>query len=346
MKEAKFYKKLTKKQVRCFLCSRRCLIVDGASGFCRVRKNIGGKLYSLVYGKAAAMNIDPIEKKPFFNFAPGSNNLSFSTVGCPFRCKFCCNYPLSIEWKDVYGEDMPPQKIVEEAVMSKVQGVGYTYVEPTIFAEYAIDTAKIARKARLYNIFVTDGYATPESAKEISKHIDAAVVDFKCSAHPLSYKKLSQIPTVEPIFEAIKEYNKNGVHLEISNVIVPKHGDQISHFKKLVRWIVDNVGPNTPFHIIRFFPTYKMLDVPNTPLEVLEKAYKVAKEEGLKYVYLGNVPGNVYESTFCPNDNSLLIDRHTGSTKIFMKKDCKCPKCGEKVHIGGKRWIPDHVWQA
>jgi pyruvate formate lyase activating enzyme len=345
MKEALFYKKMPEKKVKCHLCARRCLIIEGNTGFCKVRKNIKGKLYSLVYGKVAAMNIDPIEKKPFFHFAPGSHNFSFSTVGCPFRCKFCCNYPLSIEWDKIHGNDMTPAQIVKTAKENHTQGIAYTYVEPTIFAEYAIDAAKIAKKQKLYNVFVTDGYATPESAKVISKHINAAVVDFKCSGHAPSYKKLSLVPSVEPIFQATETYKKNKVFLEISNVLIPGHGDKPSEIKKLAKWVVENIGPETPFHLIRFYPTYKITDIPSTPIKLLEKAYNIAKKEGLKYIYIGNVPNHKYEHTYCPSCNSLVIERGN-FTRILLKKDLKCPKCGEKIPISGKSWIPKNSWKA
>jgi pyruvate formate lyase activating enzyme len=342
MKEARFYKKLKNKQVKCFLCARRCLIPENQLGFCRVRKNINGTLFSLVYGKAAALDFDPIEKKPFFHFAPGSTTLSFSTLGCTFRCKFCCNWAIAIEWSEITGEDLPPKKIVEIAKKQGTQGIAYTYVEPTIFAEYAIDTAKLNKG---YNVFVTDGYATPESAKEISKHIDAAVVDFKASAKPESYKKLSQIPDVQPIFDCIETYKKNKVFLEISNLIIPSHGDKPNEIRKLCKWIHDNVGPNTPLHLIRFFPVYKMMNTKQTPIGILEKAYDIAKEEGLNYVYLGNVPGHKYESTYCPKCNELVIQRiGVRITKFLLSKDLKC-KCGEKIHLAGLNHIPENLWK-
>ena len=329
------------KEVKCNICARRCQIPKDLLGFCRVRQNIKGKLYALNYGKAVSLQIDPIEKKPFFHFAPGSRNLSFSTVGCTFRCKFCCNWQIAIEWGRIAGQDLLPKQIIDIAQNQNVEGIAYTYVEPFIFFEYAYDTAKINKG---YNVFVTDGYGTPEAVDKISKYLDAAVVDFKCSANPESYRKLSLVHDIEPIFDCLLQLKKNKIFIEISNLIIPKHGDSPKDIEKLCKWIYDNLGPDTPLHLIRFFPTYKMRSTPYTPVKTLEKAYDITRKQGLNYVYIGNVPGHKYESTYCPGCGELAILRKLGKTEILTDKSFKC-KCGKKIPIKGKKYTPSYAFK-
>jgi pyruvate formate lyase activating enzyme len=340
MKEAMFYKK-SENALKCDLCARGCVIPEGKVGVCRVRKNIKGKLYSLVYGKLISVVVDPIEKKPLYMFAPGSKTLSISTVGCNFKCKFCCNYGISQEWTGVVGEEYTPEKLVDMAKDFEVEGISYTYTEPTIFYEFAYDTAKLASKKGLYNMFVTNGYTSPDAIKEISKYLDAATVDLKGSANVNFYKKFSQVPKVEPIFNALSAYKRNKVYIEITNLIVPEVGDDIEDLRKLCKWIVKNMGPETPLHLLQFFPTFKVLNLPRTPVETMEKSYKVAKEEGLRYVFLGNVHGHKYENTTCPKCGNILIERTImGVIKNRLRKELRCPKCNEKIPIFGKKWIP------
>jgi len=340
MKEAMFYKQV-KNAVKCGLCARKCIIPEKQVGFCKVRKNIKGKLYSLVYGKLVSVAVDPIEKKPLYMFAPGSKTLSISSVGCNFRCKFCCNYGISQEWTHVIGENYTSEQLIDLAKKYNVQGFSYTYVEPTIFYEFSYDTAKLAKKNGLYNMFVTNGYTSPEAIKQISKYLDAAVVDFKGSANTKFYNEFSSVPSVDPIFDALLAYKKNKVYIEITDLIVPKLGDNMEDVKKLCKWIADNLGDKTPFHLIQFFPTHKLTDLPRTPIKTMEKAYEIAKKEGLKYVYLGNVHNHKLENTYCYNCGNLVIERTIlGVKKFLLKKDFKCPKCGEEIPIFGKRWVP------
>ena len=342
MKEAMFYKQV-KNAVKCGLCARNCFISENQVGFCKVRKNIKGKLYSLVYGKLVSVAVDPIEKKPLYMFAPGSKTLSISTVGCNFRCKFCCNYGISQEWTHVIGEDYTPEQLIDLAKKYNVQGLSYTYVEPTIFYEFSYDTAKLAKKSGLYNMFVTNGYTSPEAIKEISKYLDAAVVDFKGSANPKFYNEFSSVPKVEPIFDALLAYKENKVYIEITNLIVPKVGDNMKDVKKLCKWIVENLGDKIPFHLIQFFPTHKITDLPRTPVETMEKAYEIAKKEGIKYVFLGNVHNHDLENTYCHNCGNLVIERTIlGVRKFSLKKGFKCSKCGEEIPIFGEKWVPEH----
>ncbi len=245
----------------------------------------------------------------------------------------------------IYGTDYTPEQVVDQALTNKVQGISFTYTEPTIFYEFAYDTSKIARQKGLYNCFVTNGYTSPEAIKKISKYLDAAVVDFKGSGNAKFYREFSQVPQVKPIFDALLAYKKNKVFLEVTNLLIPKIGDNMADIKKLCSWIVDNLGPEIPFHFISFFPSYE-LDLPPTPVETLEKAHEIAKKAGLQYVYLGNVFGHKYESTYCPSCGALVIQRiGIDVTRFLLGKDCKCLKCGKKILLGGQRWVSASLWQ-
>jgi pyruvate formate lyase activating enzyme len=334
--EAMLYEKQEENKVKCCLCARRCLISDGSTGFCLVRKNQAGMLYTLNYGKAVSAGVDPIGKKPLSHFNPGALVMSFAAAGCNFRCQFCDNWMISQD-REVAGRPFPPEEIVRSALNSQCQGISYTYTEPTIFMEYAYDTAKLAHEAGLFNTFVTNGYMTPEAVKTISPSLDAATVDFKGGGDPDFYKSFSAVPNVEAIYEALKELKLGGVHIEITNLVVPKIGDSMDKIKKLATWIKDYLGPDTPFHLLRFHPDYKMTTLPATKVEDLEKAYMTAKEAGLNYVYLGNVPGHPSENTYCPNCNEVIIKRFSFEiTQWNLTRDMRCPVCGQKIPIKGK----------
>lgn len=336
LREAMLYEKLKDKKTRCNLCARRCLISDGGTGFCLVRKNEGGTLYSLVYAKAISACVDPITKKPLSHFNPGALVMSIATVGCNFRCQFCDNWMISQE-KEISGKNFPPEDVVKATRENNCQGISYTYTEPTIFMEYAYDTARLAHQVGFFNTFVTNGYMTPEAVKTISSYLDAATVDFKGGADPDFYKTISAVPSVEPIYEALKELRRDGVHLEITNLVVPKVGDSIEKIKELATWIKENLGKATPLHLLRFHPDYKLTTIPSTPIETLEKAYLAAKNAGLDYAYIGNVPGHPAENTYCPNCNELVIKRYSFEiTRWNLTKDMRCPVCGHEIPIKGK----------
>src|SRR3989304_8454435 len=244
--EALLYAKEKDNKVKCCLCARRCLISDGATGFCLVRKNEGGKLYSLNYAKAVSAGVDPISKKPLSHFNPGAQVMSIAAAGCNFRCQFCENWMKSQD-KEVAGKNFPPADIVKAAREQNCQGISYTYTEPTIFMEYAYETAKIARQVGFFNTFVTNGYMTPEAVKTIAPYLDAATVDFKGGGDPDLYKTVSAVPKVEPIYETLKELRRNGIHIEITNLVVPKIGDSMDRIKEMATWIKDALGQDTPF---------------------------------------------------------------------------------------------------
>jgi pyruvate formate lyase activating enzyme len=339
--EAMLYSKLDENKVQCSLCARRCLISDGASGFCLVRKNQGGTLYTLNYGKAVSAGVDPISKKPLSHFNPGSLVMSVAAAGCNFRCQFCDNWMISQD-KEVAGRPFPPEEIVKAAKDSNCQGISYTYTEPTIFMEYAYDTAKLAREAGLFNTFVTNGYMTPEAVKTIAPYLDAATVDFKGGGDPDFYKTVSAVPNVEAIYESLKELKLQGVHIEITNLVVPKIGDSMEKIKQMAKWIKDYLGPDTPFHLLRFHPDYKMTNIPATSVEDMERAYLTAKNEGLNYAYVGNVPGHPAENTYCPNCDEAVIKRTSFEiTQWNLTSDMHCPVCGQAIPIKGKFYKSD-----
>lgn len=286
MKEAEFYRKSGKEKIRCLLCPRKCRIDEGKTGFCRVRKNVDGKLYSLVHGKPCAVNIDPIEKKPLYHFRPGTVCLSLGTVGCNLDCSFCQNWDISHP-KGIFGEEMPPEKVIELCKQHSLPGIAYTYNEPTIWAEYAMDIMKLASKEGLYNAWVSNGYTSPEPARRISKHLDAINVDLKGDIR--FYKKLCGISDEEPVKKALMIYKKAGVHIEVTNLMIPGFNDKPAQVERLVSWVVDNLGKETPLHFSRFFPHFRMHDTPITPIETLRKAEGIAKKKGIKHVHLGNV---------------------------------------------------------
>jgi pyruvate formate lyase activating enzyme len=337
-KEAMLWHPLDGGKVKCDLCGWRCTIAEGKTGYCRVRKNLGGKLYSLVYAKVIAANADPIEKKPLSHFNPGSTVFSIATNGCNFRCNFCQNWSISHS-DDIQGEDLPPKDVISLARRSGCQGISYTYTEPTIFFEYAYDCSKLAHDAGLFNTFVTNGYMTVDAVKTISPYLDAATVDFKGGGDPEFYRKFSSVANVQPIYDSLKEMKANKIHIEITNLVVPTMGDSMERIRELSRWIMENLGGEVPFHLLRFHPDYTLTNLPATPQSTLEKAREIAKSEGLRYVYTGNMPGHEGENTYCPNCGELLVSRYGFFVESWkIKDDMKCPKCGEKIAIKGKYW--------
>ncbi len=322
-------------KVRCTACSRYCLLNDGQTGFCGVRKNIGGVLYLMVYGKVAAIAVDPIEKKPLYHYLPGGRVLSLSTHGCSWMCKYCQNYDIS-QRRDTSGEHLEPEDVVRLAMESGSDGISYTYNEPSIFAEYAHDIGILAKKKGLFSTFVSNGYETEESIRYLKEFVDAMSVDFKGNANDQFARKYIGITTYSPVFSTLKRLKEVGIYTEITDLVVPVKGmgDNEDDARKLARWIYENLGPNVPLHFTRFHPDYLMNDVPVTPVETLEKHHSIAKDEGLKFVYIGNVPGHPLENTYCPNCGRELIRRFGFQiTKNRVTPEGLCPYCGEDIHI-------------
>jgi pyruvate formate lyase activating enzyme len=332
MKEAMFYDKEPGAGVRCGLCRFRCAIADGRRGICGVRENRGGTLYSLVYGKAVAENVDPIEKKPLFHFHPGSRTYSVATVGCNFRCRHCQNYSISQPaWEGgrIGGYDLPPEEIVGKAGDAGCASVSYTYTEPTIFFEYAYDTARLARQAGLKNVFVTNGYITPEALARISPFLDAANIDLKGFSEKF-YREVVHAKLGE-VLETIVDYKRLGIWLEITTLIIPNHNDSDAELQELARFIAEKVGEDTPWHVSQFYPTYLLTDQPRTPVSTLRRARQIGLEAGLRYVYEGNVPGEGGENTYCPGCGELLIGRHGFSIRENRTRAGVCPSCAMPV---------------
>ncbi len=332
MKEAMFYEKLDDNLVNCNLCSHRCRkIADSKRGVCGVRENRDGTLYSLVYGKAVARSVDPIEKKPLFQFLPGSRAYSIATVGCNFRCDNCQNYDISQLPKvrgTIVGEDVQPEEIVLAAKLSKCESIAYTYSEPTIFFEYALDIAKHAQKEGVKNVFVTNGYITPEALREISPYLDAANIDLKSFSDEFYRKNCGA--RLEPVLDSIRLYKSLGVWIELTTLIIPTLNDSEEELRKIAEFIKE-VGEDIPWHITQFHPTYKLIDQPRTPVTTLRRARQIGLEAGLRYVYEGNVPGENGENTYCHKCHKMLIHR-LGYRIIENKiKNSACPYCGAEI---------------
>ncbi|MHA1636631.1 MAG: AmmeMemoRadiSam system radical SAM enzyme [Candidatus Thorarchaeota archaeon] len=338
MKEAVLYSKIPN-AVRCDLCARRCVIRENESGFCRVRELRDGKLYSTVYGLVDGMAADPVEKKPLFHFAPGSRTFSISTSSCNFRCTFCLNYHSSQRETPV-GQEFAPTEIVRLAINNECQGMTYTYTEPTIFFELAYDTAKIASKEGLYNSFVTNGYMTIEAVDMIAPYLDAASVNFKGSGNKQFYREFMDVPKVEPIFDSMVRMKEKDIAIEITNLIIPEVGDFEDDTRYLAKWVVENLGTRTPFHITAFAPTYQMTHIPRTPTEVLERHIEIAKQSGLEFVYSGNIAGHDYENTYCPECGFKAVERYSVFLKSNnLREDGKCASCGADLGIKGVQWM-------
>lgn len=330
MKEAMYYKEDENKRVRCQLCPRKCVIAPGKRGDCRVRENQDGKLISLVYGKPCAVSIDPIEKKPLFHFLPGTTSYSIGTAGCNLHCLFCQNWTTAqVPPESVMNYALEPKEIVRRAKQNNCKSISYTYNEPTVFFEYVLDTAKIAKKAGIKNIMVTNGYINKEPAKELYQYIDAANVDLKGFTEDY-YRKMC-FGELKPVLETLKLLKEMNVWVEVTNLIIPTLNDDFNKIKEMCKWIKDNLGSDVPLHFSRFFPCYKLENLSITPEETLLKAKKIAEEAGLKYVYVGNIMTVKGENSYCQKCRKLLIER-TGFSVIQNNiKNSSCKFCNEKI---------------
>ncbi len=330
MKEAMFWKPLEGTVVQCLLCPRECRIADGKKGSCRVRKNIGGTLYSLNYGRIVSTATDPVEKKPLFHFHPGSEILSIATVGCNFHCRFCQNWDIS-QSDIILGEEMTPQDVVDIALEKGIKLIAYTYTEPTIFFEFAYDTAKLAHEKGIKNVFVTNGYINPEPLKKIAPYLDAMNIDIK-SLEDVFYQKLCGVKGVKPVLETIRLAYKLKMYIEITNLLIPGRNTSEKQIAELCRWVAD-LDKRIPLHFSRYFPAYKMTAGP-TPVKTLETAYKIGKVQGIEYVYIGNVPDGK-EDTYCPSCKTLLVERKGRPKPKQNLNKGECPKCGYNIYGAG-----------
>lgn len=333
LKEAMFYEKLNEHKVKCNLCPHRCVISNFKKGICAVRENRNGILYSLVYGKLIAKAVDPIEKKPLFHFYPGTTAYSIATVGCNFRCLNCQNYEISQlpkEQKIILGEDATPEEIVFEAKRFKCKSIAYTYTEPTIFFEFAYETAKLASKNGIKNVFVTNGYITEEALREIKPYLDAANIDLKSFKEEFYLKNCGA--HLNPVLDAIKLYKQFGIWIELTTLIIPGMNDSEEELHKIAEFIRDEVGPETPWHVTQFYPMYKLSHLNRTPVATLRKAREIGLKTGLKYIYIGNVPGEPGENTYCPSCGKLLIQRYGYEILEYNLKGNKCSFCGAEIN--------------
>ncbi len=343
IKEAMLYEKLEDNKVHCGLCAHSCKISPGKRGFCKVRENRGGNLYTLIYGTVSSEAIDPIEKKPLYHYYPGSYVYSVGSIGCNFRCKHCQNWSISQAClEDSFTVDIPPEELIERALTTKSRSIAWTYNEPTIWHEYTYECSKLAKNVGLTAVYVTNGYMTPEALLHIAPYLDAANIDIKAFNekfyHDVASAKLG------PVLEASAFAKKLGIHIEITTLIIPGINDSLEELRELSRWVYKNMGPETPLHFTRFHPQYQMQDLSPTPVQTMQEACQIANEEGLNYVYLGNVPGSDRNNTFCPNCGKMLISRGLFSIEKYeITPEKTCPICGENIPIVGEYADSRHV---
>jgi len=328
-KEAMFQEE-TARGIMCRICPNECVLKEGELSKCNNRKVIKSKLYTLAYGNPCSVNVDPIEKKPLYHFLPGSRAFSIATAGCNLVCLNCQNWTISQTSPDkTRNYTLPPQKVVSECISKDCRSIAYTYSEPVTFYEYAYDTASIARKEGIKNVFKSNGYIYPEPLEKLCSVIDAANIDLKAFSNT-TYLKLSG-GKLQPVLDSLKIYRDKGVWLEITNLIVPGWTDNMDEIRKMCRWLCDNGFKNVPVHFSRFHPTYKLEQLPPTPVEVLNNAVKIASEEGLKYIYTGNVPGHEMSDTRCPVCKTVLIVRQGYRIASNNMPGGKCAKCGTSI---------------
>jgi pyruvate formate lyase activating enzyme len=322
-------------RVRCNLCAHRCVIPPGKQGACCVRENRDGMLVTLVYERAISQHIDPIEKKPLFHFLPGSRSYSIATAGCNFRCAFCQNWEISQlpreahEVREIPGSAARPADIARAAQRNGCASISYTYTEPTIFAEYALDTAREAVGLGLRNVFVSNGYMTPELLRLMAGLIHAINVDLKAGRGEF-YHKISGAD-LKPVLANLKTIQRLGIWLEVTTLVSPGLNDSGEELRWVASYLLNELGPNVPWHVSRFYPQYQMSDVPPTPAATLARAWQIGREVGLRYVYVGNLPGHESESTLCPGCGAVVIERHGYAVRFRALRDGACAQCGTAI---------------
>ena len=328
--EALFYKKIDETTVQCELCHRGCTLSDGYRSFCRAREPKEGKLYSLVYGQSCAVHIDPIEKKPLYHFLPGTPVFSIATAGCNFRCKYCQNWQISQSPpEETENIRLSPQNLIDQTAKSNCPTIAYTYTEPSIFYEYMLDTAKAAKTAGIRNIYHSNGSLNPKPVEELSYYLDAANIDLKGFTQDFYTEVCAGY--LDTVLNTLKTLKRNKVWVEITNLVIPTLNDDMKKIQEMSAWIKDNLGEDTPLHFSRFWPQYKLTNLSPTSVETLENAKRTAEEAGLKYVYVGNVPGHPSEDTYCANCKEPLIKR---SGYIVLGNNVaggKCKFCGALI---------------
>jgi len=333
-KEADLYRKMGEDRVQCQSCAHYCVLRPGEKGRCGVKQNISGKLFSLVYGKACAANIDPIEKKPFSHFLPGTSSYSIATVGCQFRCKNCQNWQISQGPKlagKIEGDDLPPEAVVEQSKAYHCDSISYTYTDPIVFSEYALDTMRLAQREGIKNTWVTSGFWSRELFDLVSPYMDAANIDLKyfSDSHYRDYSG----GRLKPVLDTLKRVKERGIWLEVTTLVIPTVNDSEDELESMASFIGSELGSETPWHVSQFAGAISwQQDLPDTPLDILIKAREIGLNQGLKYVYIGNVPGADGESTFCPNCKAKMIERIGYSIKRYDENG-KCSKCGKDLNL-------------
>ncbi len=328
-KEAMFQEE-TARGIMCRICPNECVLKEGELSKCNNRKVIKSKLYTLAYGNPCSANVDPIEKKPLYHFLPGTRAYSIATAGCNLVCLNCQNWTISQTSPDkTRNFDLMPEKVVSECISKGCKSIAYTYSEPVTFYEYAYDTAFLAKKAGIKNIFKSNGYIYPDPLKKLCTVIDAANIDLKAFTES-TYLKLSG-GKLQPVLDSLRIYRDMGVWLEITNLVVPTWTDNMEEIRKMCRWLSENGFKKSPVHFSRFYPTYKLEQLPPTPVDILNKAAQIAAEEGLTYIYTGNIPGNELSDTKCPGCSNTLIVRQGYRIAANNLTDGKCNKCGKII---------------
>jgi pyruvate formate lyase activating enzyme len=328
-KEGMFYIK-TPDGLKCQKCPHECLLNDGDTGICRNRINTNGKIYSIAYGNPCAVNVDPIEKKPLFHFLPATRAFSIAAAGCNLRCLNCQNWQISqFSPKETQNEDLMPEKVVEACLKSNCESIAYTYSEPTTFYEYAYDTATLAREKGIKNVWKSSGYINEIPLRKLCKVIDAANIDLKSFDGEIYYKLNSA--RLEPVLRTLKVFKEEGVWLEITNLVIPSWTDNMDMIKRMCDWLHQNNLSDCPLHFSRFSPLYKLDQLPPTPVSVLENARNIAMASGINYVYIGNVPANTGESTYCSKCHKMIIERRGFTILSNNIEHSKCKFCGTKI---------------
>ncbi len=339
LKEVPLSEALPGSRVRCHVCPWRCNLAPGKLGVCGVRRNIDGKLFALNYGLVSSAAVDPIEKKPLFHFFPGTSVFSLGTWGCNFHCLHCQNWEISCCKLEESGREaqlVSPERAIELTLQYHCGGIAWTYNEPTIWFEYTLDSARRARERGLYTVYVTNGYITPEALDMLGPYLDAFRVDVKGFTDKL-YRYLAKVTRWREVLEAaVRAKAKWGMHVEVVTNIIPTLNDDEAQLTALATWIRDSLGELTPWHITRFYPSHQLLHLPATPIPTLERAYKIGKGVGLKFVYLGNVPGHPTESTTCYSCGKVLIERSGYQARILGVSGSRCPHCGAEIYMRTK----------
>jgi pyruvate formate lyase activating enzyme len=328
--EANYYKKLKNKEIECQLCPRKCLVGDRERGYCGVRENKEGIYYTLVHSYVCSAAIDPIEKKPFFHFLPGTTAFSIATAGCNLNCKFCQNWEISqVRPEQADNKYLPPLEVADIASGNNCRSIAYTYSEPTVFYEYMLDCAKEGKKKGIRSVMVSAGYINNEPLIELCKELDAVKIDFKGFTEKY-YNEVCH-GKLKPVMDTLVALKKIGVWFEIVYLMVPTLNDDMKNIQEMCRWMLTSLGPDVPVHFTRFTPLYLLKNLPPTPVSSLEKAAEIAQKTGLHYVYIGNVPGHTKESTYCPNCTKMLIGRYGFNITEMNLNQGKCKFCNHPI---------------